>query len=180
MGTPFIAEAVRRAGNQSLAELGLTIDFDMSNPEVQRFIGNKTKKFSKDINKTTVEALTRELKEGFAEGESIQDLRKRINKVFDQATTYRAEMIARTEIVGSSNKGAFEAYKQSGVVQKKEWLTARDERVRDSHWAADGQVKNLDEPFTLGSGVEIMYPGGDGPPEEVINCRCTVRPVVPF
>ena len=180
MGTPFIAEAVRRAGNQSLAELGLTVDFDMDNPEVQRFIGEKTRKFSRDINKTTLEALIEELKEGFAEGESIQDLRKRINKVFDQAATYRAERIARTEIVGSSNRGALEAYKQSGIVQKKEWLTARDEKVRDSHWAADGQVKDIDEPFVLGSGVEIMYPGGDGPPGEIVNCRCTVRPVVPF
>lgn len=180
MGTPFIAEAVRRAGNETLAELGLTIDFDMSDPRVQDFIGEKTRKFCKDINETTKEALIKELKEGFAEGESIQDLRKRINKVFDQATTYRAERIARTEIVGSSNRGALEAYHQSGVVEKKEWITARDEKVRDSHAATDGQIQDIDEPFILGSGVEMMCPGDFGPPEEVVNCRCTVKPVVPF
>jgi len=179
MGTPFIAEAVRRAGNETLAEIGLSMSFDMSDPRVQEFIGEKTRKFCKDINKTTKEQLIRELKEGFAEGESIQDLRKRINKVFDEASSVRAERIARTEIVGSSNKAKLEAYRQSGVVQKREYITARDEKVRWSH-QIDGQIKGIDEPFELLSGVKTMYAGGSGVASEDVNCRCTDRPVVPF
>jgi len=35
--------------------------------------------------------------------------------------------------------GALEAYKQSGVVQEKEWLAALDERTRDTHIEANGR-----------------------------------------
>jgi hypothetical protein len=37
----------------------------------------------------------------------------------------------------------------------------------------DGRSKNIDDPWVLPSGASLRYPGDyDGPPEEIINCRC--------
>jgi SPP1 gp7 family putative phage head morphogenesis protein len=50
----------------------------------------------------------------------------------------RIEKIVRTEITRASNKSQDEAYKQSGVVQSKEWYTALDERVSQECAALHG------------------------------------------
>ena len=61
----------------------------------------------------------------------------------------------------------------------KEWLTARDEKVREAHWAADGQIVRINEPFEVG-GEALMWPGDlNGSPGNIINCRCTVNPAAP-
>jgi uncharacterized protein with gpF-like domain len=64
--------------------------------------------------------------------------------------------------------------RQVGIT-KQQWLTAHDEHVRPSHAAQDGDEVALDETFKNG----LRYPCDPlGPPEEVINCRCTVVPVI--
>jgi len=50
--------------------------------------------------------------------------------------------------------------------------------VRDSHIEVHGDVVPLNEPFLVDSS-EMMHPGDpNGGPEEIINCRCAVVPVV--
>jgi len=60
-----------------------------------------------------------------------------------------------------------------------EWISIRDDRVRPDHEAMHGVRAKIGEPFTLPDGTELEFPAHfDGPPEHVINCRCTVAPVV--
>jgi uncharacterized protein with gpF-like domain len=55
-----------------------------------------------------------------------------------------------------------------------EWLTARDDRVRDSHQELDGEVAAVGDRFSNG----LLYPlDPAGPPEEIVNCRCVALPV---
>ena len=57
----------------------------------------------------------------------------------------------------------------------KEWVSVDDNRTREAHHHADGQVVPLDEPFIV-DGEELMYPGDiNGSASNVINCRCTMR-----
>lgn len=82
-------------------------------------------------------------------------------------------MIARTEVISASNEGAMASYKQSGVVEASEWVTSRDNRVRDEH-QIDGETVELGAVFSNG----LEYPGDPhGEPGNVINCRCTIAPV---
>ena len=82
------------------------------------------------------------------------------------------------EVIGATNAGTFMTFAESGVVEGKEWLSSRDANVRPSHQTADGQRVGLNETFDVG-GTALMYPGDPaGPPGEVINCRCTVLPVL--
>ena len=66
--------------------------------------------------------------------------------------------------------------KKAGV-KKKQWLSARDADVRDSHSEADGQTVGLTESFDVG-GYPCMHPGATGVAAEDINCRCTHNAVL--
>lgn len=178
-GEPLIAEAFEDAGEATLADLEIDINFNLENPRAKKFIGKKTEKFAKEVNETTAKELTKTLREGFSEGESVSKLASRIKKVYDKADSSRAIVIARTEIIASSNAGSLEGMKQSGVVKKKEWLSSRDDRVRDSHVSPlDGQEAKLNENFTSNDGNDAQHPGGFGVAAEDVQCRCTVIAVV--
>ena len=101
---------------------------------------------------------------------------------------YRAEVIGRTEALRAVHAGNDEGYRQAideGAINREElqrtWITARDERVRETHYNASGQVRGMDEPFIVG-GAQLRYPGDpQGPARETIQCRCalTTRLVTP-
>ena len=58
----------------------------------------------------------------------------------------------------------------------KRWTSMHDPSVRHAHSLVDGQVRSINEPFTV-EGVDLQYPGQPfGPPEVWINCRCTMQP----
>ena len=95
---------------------------------------------------------------------------------------YRSEVIARTEALRSVHEGAQEAYRQAiseGVLDAdelvQEWITATDERVRNSHSFMHGQQRPIGQPFLSGAGNLIRYPGDiDAPGSETIQCRCVL------
>jgi hypothetical protein len=58
-----------------------------------------------------------------------------------------------------------------------EWVTMRDEDVRDLHRPLQGVQVAAGETFSVGQ-WDLQYPGQPvGDPEAWINCRCVVRPV---
>lgn len=95
---------------------------------------------------------------------------------------HRAEMIARTESLRSVHEGqnammaqAIEEGAVDPTKMKQTWITAHDDRVRDSHLPMDGQVKAIGEPFITGDGAYIRFPGDpEAGADEVIGCRCVV------
>ncbi len=131
---------------------------------------------AKLINTTTMDAIRKALSDGFAEGESIAQLAKRIEGYFDGDARARATMAARTETLAASNAGALDRYTKEGI-QQKEWMAALDENTRDTHMAANGQIVGIDEDFKVG-GDSMPAPGQGSDPSENINCRCTVLPVI--
>ena len=59
------------------------------------------------------------------------------------------------------------------------WLATSDSRTRPTHRAAEGQRVPVGQPFIVG-GAELRFPGDpSGPPQEVIQCRCTMLLVEP-
>ena len=53
----------------------------------------------------------------------------------------------------------------------KEWSSTMDSKTRERHQILDGQVRELEDPFTA-LGADVQYPGGFGIASEDINCRC--------
>jgi uncharacterized protein with gpF-like domain len=101
-----------------------------------------------------------------------------VSAVFADAKSRRATVIARTEVLGSSNFATHTAFRASGVVEVKAWLATRDDRVRDEHLAMDGQERGINDPFTAPDGATAMHPGAFGMAHHDIQCRCVVVPVI--
>jgi len=142
---------------------------------MKKFIDKRTGMFADEVNKTTWGKIKDELKEGIDKGEGVGELAKRIDDVYSERIGYGSERIARTEVISASNEATLEAYRESDVVEKKEWLATMDDRVRDTHAMMNGEVAEKDENFSNG----LMFPGDPkGDPEETINCRCTLLPVI--
>lgn len=60
---------------------------------------------------------------------------------------------------------------------RKEWLSMRDRKVRDTHREVDGTVIPITDPFEVG-GYLMMTPKDDSlgaPDEEIAGCRCSLR-----
>jgi HK97 family phage portal protein len=146
--------------------------FSNEDAKVSSYLVQRMDKITR-INRTVQDQLKVTLAEGTATGETIQQLSDRIRDVYNMASS-RSLMIARTETTGAVNGGSNIYYEEAGV-QKKEWLTARDEHVRDSHKKLEGEVVGINDDFSNG----LSCPGdmkGDG--EDNINCRCTLLPVM--
>lgn len=166
---PHIRKALLASGGEFMDDALVGIDFDVSNPRVVKYIKEKTFKFSFEVNDETLRQLRKQFVAGLNEGETIYDLQKRVKHVFGIAKTSRANLIARTEVVGTSNFGSIEAYRQSGIVKEKGWIWTRDEKTRDTH--RDIEPVALNEKFSNG----LMYPGDyHAPPAEICNCRCAL------
>lgn len=88
----------------------------------------------------------------------------------------RAKRIAITEIGIANETANFRAtgemVKLVGAEFDKKWAAVHDKRTRPDHVEADGQVVAFDAPFTVGSSRMMHCKDPDGPPEQVINCRC--------
>lgn len=112
------------------------------------------------------------LTQGILQGDSISKIADRLMTV---TTMNRVAALrnARTMTTGAENAGRLESYKYAeslGIELQKKWVATLDHVTRDSHVDVDGEVQELDHPFSNG----LDYPGGMGPPEEVYNCRCTM------
>lgn len=132
------------------------------------------------------DAATRELAEGLNAGEDLDELRARLRAAFDregaQLGEAREERIAATETTRAWNAATLAtAQVVTGPDRPlvKQWRIhnspAGDDRVREAHRDADGQLRLLDEAFQVG-GVPMQYPGDPSAPADLsINCRCVLR-----
>ena len=82
--------------------------------------------------------------------------------------------IARTEghrVQVQSAMDACHKAKAKGADVVKQWNATLDSSTRESHQAVDGEIRELDKPFSNG----LMFPGDpDGGAAEVCNCRCAL------
>lgn len=119
---PLASEILEEVATAALAELEVSISFDVFDERVLRYVESSMQSVAREVILTTWDSLRQTLEEGIAAGESIPELTERVRKVFTIATENRAEMIARTVANGAANAGTLEAYRQSGVVKAKRWL----------------------------------------------------------
>jgi SPP1 gp7 family putative phage head morphogenesis protein len=111
---------------------------------------------AREINKTTLEALRKILSDGFANGDSIDQITKAISDYFPTNEKWRAERISRTEIIRASNEGALQRYESEGF-NKSEFLASPD--ACEECQPLNGQIY----PTKEAHGIIPVHP----------NCRCT-------
>lgn len=117
--------------------------------------------------------ITAQVSRGIATGMTFAQVAKQL-KNESRIGFNRAVRITRTEghrIQTTATMDAMRAAKEKGCDVLKQWDATLDTRTRESHQAVDGEIRELDKPFSNG----LMYAGDpSGRPEEVINCRCAV------
>lgn len=128
-----------------------------------------------------------EIEQGLRDAEGIPDIAARVSTVLtatgSERWPNRARTVARTEVIGAVNAGVFraavlDAADRGDPAPAKVWLSTVDERTRPTHVEADRQRTLLESPFRVG-GAQLMFPGDPrGPAHEVIQCRCSLLPVI--
>lgn len=107
-------------------------------------------------------------------GDSVLELQNSLKRIIGNNSA-SLQRNARTMFTGAECGGRLDSYREldsQGVVQKKVWVATPDDRTRPSHIDIDGEEQNIEDVFSNG----CMYPGdGNGPSDEVWNCRCTMR-----
>lgn len=157
------------------------VSFDLNAKWVADFIKARANKLAGQVTDTTYEAIQQAMVDGVQAGEGIDEIAKRISAVFADATTQRATVIARTEVISAYNGAAVlgAAQMPSDVVAAQEWIATRDGRTRSAHAGADGQVVPIGTAFDVG-GDHLAYPGDpNGKAKNTVQCRCTVAFLTP-
>lgn len=156
----------------TLPDVAPSDDEILTIPETQDFLAaakNRMVRFS-DVMWEIARA---QLLEGFMEGESIDELRDRLVSVAGLSNP-RARTVARTEIISAENAGSIAMVEALGFTGSKIWEATEDERTRATHVIADQQKVGLKDSFIVG-GFRLYFPGDpSGPPQECINCRCSL------
>lgn len=94
-------------------------------------------------------------------------LQQRIN-----VSRSRAELIARDQTLKANSNLTQVRHEEAGIRQYR-WSTSRDERVRSSHAALEGQVFSWSRPPVTNAAGDRNHPGED------FQCRCVAIPVIP-
>ena len=174
---PVVSRIAGAAGRSAAADLKVGYGFDLDAPSVQRAIDGQAQRFASQVNDTTWKELKDSLAEGYRQGEGTDVLASRVESVMGTRIESDATTIARTETTTAYNTATRESWRQSGVVGAKVWLSALDDRTRETHIEAHGQTVGIDDWFEVG-GALGMSPGQMGDAAEDINCRCSMTAVL--
>ena len=175
---------------QEAAGVVLEVEINLEAAAWADFIAQQVDRAIRVPDDTTRRALRQSLGEGLEAREGLADLIARVDRVFDGRRNNVAT-IARTETQPAYNFAAIQVWRESGVVDRHEWLTSRSglggrhSEDPEGRYAAsdggrglDGQVRTIGEAFDVG-GVAMLYPGDPAAPVgETANCVCTVLPVI--
>ncbi len=165
--TPLLESIATLQGQDAL---GLINSKDVYIPFKYRdVIRDNVAKFATSLIDTDKEHLTLLVNNGIEAGQSVAEIRSVITEDFGQYTKMQAERITRTEVMRVSTEASVDAWKQSGVVEGKQWLIygAIDECAE-----YDGEIVTLDGNFYKASEF------ANGEPPLHPNCKCVLLPVL--
>lgn len=137
-------------------------DFKLANK-----LGVSTKELKKQVQQ--------ELSRGLATELSYADIARNISD-YGLSNMHRSMNIARTEghrVQNTARMDSMQAAKDKGADIVKQWDSTLDGNTRPEHAELDGQARELDEDFTVGS-YSAPCPGSFGDPYMDCNCRCCV------
>jgi len=156
------------------------ISFMDYSPELLRLIKEKTFVASQHTLDRMIGDIMKNLSQSYQDGLGINKAADNLKEVFDSMEDYQLKRIARTEINGAQNEGAYQTMLELEL-EYQQWWSAQDSKVRGNdpkdkadHVYMHAQIVRVGQPFSNG----LYYPGDrSGDISEWIECRC--RPV-PF
>lgn len=160
---------------------GIPINIGIDHDQMARTINRATDtfKFSDRLYKNVDElavAFKSEMSRGIANGSTYSKIAKQL-ALQSEASYKRAMTIVRTEggrVKSEAKLDSMKAAKKEGADIVKQWDSTFDGKTRAEHRYLDGQIREIDEPFTDSQGREAQAPHKFGIASMDINCRCIV------
>lgn len=137
----------------------------------------------KSVSQTSLKQLKNIITSSVSEQTSVGEVSARIQDAFKNISASKANTIARTETLSAvsigqdlKSKEFQNLFPKESKKLKRVWITAKDEKVRDSHEDLEGNVVEVGSEFNNG----LKYPRDPaGDASEVINCRCSFVDFLP-
>lgn len=131
-----------------------------------REVNNKVTAIGQDI----LDQLNSRTSELLRTSATVEELRKEVGNIVQETYSGRSLTIARTTTNTAYNKARFTLQQMKGA-RRIRWVNAGDINVRPDHMLEGGNVVDSGEAFPI---TRLLHPHDPaGPPEQVINCRCT-------
>lgn len=150
-------------GIDQLERVGFGFDYTLAHISARDWAVAHTDEILRSLADVTQRGVGQAIARWAENGEPLSALVADIEPFFGRR---RAKVIASTEVTRAYYEGTVASYRQSGVIQKLEWRTARDERVCPQCGPLHGSQTDLGGTF---NGVTPPYHP---------RCRCWVVPVV--
>jgi HK97 family phage portal protein len=156
----------------------LRTDTKLSSEAVNRIAAEKQIRIV-EINDTIREQIISEIRpiiqdavrSGASYNSVAEQLANEVRNIFNNVRR-RTPTVARTEINGVMSETNWQTMNETGV-ERHQWVSLR--YIRPSHIAIHLKIREIGEEFL----PRLKYPyDPDAPPKEVINCGCTVIPLV--
>ena len=168
----------RRAGQS------IPIERTSYNRKASEFVADRLNTYAPEMSNTMKKNLNTALRKSYDEAvlkgltgkKREQYIANGIKKALGKKNLDRALLIARTEGLALSQEGQSLGIQAMNITTTKEWLTQRDGKVRDAHYALDGKEVDENENFSV-AGYSMKYPGdsSNGARASLIcNCRCSI------
>jgi HK97 family phage portal protein len=125
-----------------------------------------------NVSNYSYKLIRNQIKTGVNAGETIEEIADRVKRVY-KFNSARSRTIARTETLKAVEGTTDLRYRREGV-KMKQWLNTGGPESREEHNnnAAQGPIP-YDQPFQNG-----QMTTAEGTASQVINCRCTIVPII--
>lgn len=165
----------------SIQGQGIPINIGIDHEQMARTISRRTDtmQFSQRIYDNVDRlgtAFKSQMSRGIANNSTYSKIAKQL--AMESEANYRQAMrIVRTEggrVKSEAKLNSMKAAKDEGADIVKQWDATFDGKTRAEHRYLDGQIREIDEPFTDSQGREAQAPHKFGVAAMDINCRCIV------
>jgi len=179
---PLYTGALDITYNFTLSDIGIPV-FELDDPRILEAMQKRERAFVQGTPQTLQNNLNKAIEEGFANGETIAQIRIRVAQVFDiGASTGKSLQVARTETANLMN-GLRDSMFEAQGIRESEWGTAQDESVREAHLLFGDSGPHprgfnyLELTGESGGGI-LAFPGDPRTSigSQIILCRCLEVP----
>lgn len=153
----------KEVNDKVVRSVGIDIFTDAGAQEQLGLFASRGAKLITSLADESVKRVEQSVFAGASRGARFEDVADEI-KAATGVSDSKARFLARDQ-TAKLNGELTEARQRSVGIEKYEWSTSLDERVRDSHAANEGKIFSWDSP------PETGHPGED------YNCRCVAIPV---
>lgn len=183
--TPIMETLFDHQARSAAAEVGKP-ELNPFNDTTRAAVKRSVQLMSESYTQTTLEALETKIGEGLNAGESLADITKRVEEIYEWSDEKRAATVAKTESFRTANGALKEAWQQSGVVKTVKWWTANNpcpfcQKMNGTVIPIDDVFFKAGESLTAtddnGGERTMTMNYGDVPfPPIHPNCMCYLRP----